>query len=204
MALRLLLGAAEAGFTQSALYYLSTLYPKFVLGWRMGLFAGMYSVAGAFAGLLAYALLNGSGAGALLKGWQVVFIVEGSITVFVGIVALVLLPSDLGRAWFLTEPERRHAVVRMERDVAGGEDGDGEGLASGGVALRDVVDVVRDWKKMVILVSNVMAVLVRFYSSLSYPSFSSLSIFSPFHFRWKTRREGFQMMRGWLLLQFLY
>ena len=54
IALRLLIGAAEAGFTQIGMFYLSTLYPKYDVGIRMGMFTGMYSVAGAFAGVLAY------------------------------------------------------------------------------------------------------------------------------------------------------
>jgi MFS family permease len=58
LALRLLLGATEAGFTPTEYYYMSTFYPKFSLGFRMGLFSGMYSIAGAFAGLLAYGLLH--------------------------------------------------------------------------------------------------------------------------------------------------
>ena len=58
VALRLLLGAAESGFTQTAMYYMSTMYPKYTLGSRLGLFSGMYSVAGAFTGLIAYGLLS--------------------------------------------------------------------------------------------------------------------------------------------------
>jgi MFS family permease len=41
IALRLLIGAAEAGFTQIGMYYMSTLYPKYDLALRYGLFAGM-------------------------------------------------------------------------------------------------------------------------------------------------------------------
>lgn len=74
IALRLLLGAAEAGFVpsvfislnallwgvdiedsadQSAQFYLSTWNPKYHLAFRLGLFAGMYSIASAFSGLIA-------------------------------------------------------------------------------------------------------------------------------------------------------
>lgn len=34
------------------------MYPKFSLGFRMGMFSGMYSIARAFAGLIAYGLLK--------------------------------------------------------------------------------------------------------------------------------------------------
>ena len=59
-------------------------------------FAGMYSVAGAFAGLIAYGLLKlDTGR---LHGWQVVFIVEGGFTVLLGGLSLVLLPRSLSTA----------------------------------------------------------------------------------------------------------
>jgi MFS family permease len=40
IALRLLLGLFEAGFTQLCIYYLSTLYPKYSVGLRSGIFTG--------------------------------------------------------------------------------------------------------------------------------------------------------------------
>ena len=40
IALRLLLGAFEAGFLPTCAYYLSTFYPRYNLGFRLGLFAG--------------------------------------------------------------------------------------------------------------------------------------------------------------------
>jgi MFS family permease len=159
IALRLLLGAAEAGFTQSAFYYMSLLYPKFALGFRMGLFTGMYAVAGAFAGLIAYGLLKVQTAS--IHGWQVVFLVEGGVTVLVGVVAFVVLPGDVGKAWFLRAREREHAVGRMERDLAGMQEEESElGARENAVKVRDLVDVVKDWKKMLIIVSNITAVLV--------------------------------------------
>jgi hypothetical protein len=67
LALRILLGVAESGFTQTSFYYLSSLYPKQYLGLRMGFFAGMYAMANAFAGLIATGVLNiKSGS---LKNW---------------------------------------------------------------------------------------------------------------------------------------
>jgi len=41
IALRLLLGAAEAGFVPTTFYYLSTVYPKYSLGTRLGLFSSV-------------------------------------------------------------------------------------------------------------------------------------------------------------------
>ncbi|KAK4141786.1 uncharacterized protein C8A04DRAFT_30631 [Dichotomopilus funicola] len=152
IALRLLLGAAESGFTQTAFYYMSLVYPKFSLGLRMGLFTGMYSVAGAFAGLVAYGLLKVENE--RLKGWQVVFLVEGGVTVVVALVGFAVLPRGVGTAWFLSTEEREHAVGRMERDEGGEREEDGNG-----VTWRDLGDVVRDWRKMLVIVFNITAVL---------------------------------------------
>jgi MFS family permease len=44
LGLRLLLGAFEAGFVPTVFYYLGTLYPHYMLGFRLGLFAGMVSL----------------------------------------------------------------------------------------------------------------------------------------------------------------
>jgi MFS family permease len=166
IALRLLLGVTESGFTQLAFYYMSLMYPKFSLGLRMGLFSGMYSVAGAFAGLIAYGLLHLDSKH--LHGWQTVFLFEGALTVLVALIAWALLPSDVGSAWFLNSTERAHAVRRMERDLAdaqevGGYDEEGNpvtGPDHNKVVTRDILDVVTDWKKMLTIVCNILAVLV--------------------------------------------
>jgi MFS family permease len=159
VALRLLLGAAEAGFTQTSFYYMSLMYPKFSLGLRMGLFSGMYSVAGAFAGLIAYGLMRVQSD--RLHGWQMVFLVEGGFTIFIGIVGFFVLPSDISTAWFLNEKERLHAVARMGRDLAGGQEVEVEGQSRWTELKKDLWDVVRDWKKILSIVCNIFAVVVR-------------------------------------------
>lgn len=154
LAVRLLLGVGEAGFTPTAYYYMSLFYPKFSLGFRMGLFSGMYSVAGAFAGLLAYGLLHLDSE--ILHGWQTVFLFEGALTVFVAIIGLLVLPTSPGTAWFLTAEERAHAAKRMADDDAhAGETSENETS----ITLRDVKDVLKDWKKLLIVVFNILSVL---------------------------------------------
>lgn len=155
LALRVLIGAAEAGFTQIGMYYLSTLYPKYQVGLRIGLFTGMYSVAGALAGLLAYGLLNINSGN--IHGWQVVFLFEGAVTVTLGLITILALPKSLENAWFLNREERDHAVRRMGLDLAGTqEEAD---ITSTTIARRDFVDVAKDWKKLLIVVCNITTVL---------------------------------------------
>ena len=186
-ALRLLLGIAEAGFTPTAFYYMSTFYPKFSLGFRMGLFSGMFSIAGAFAGLLAYGILHLETS--MLQGWQMLFLLEGVLTVLVAILALTLLPADVTHVWFLTKKERAHAVYRMERDLQMFADTDTQQFgsredtvvhgvespltgANHSALWRDVQDVLKDWRKLLIIVCNILSVLVRLYTVPFLPSIS--------------------------------
>lgn len=97
IALRLLLGAAEAGFVPTSFYYLSTVYPKYHLGFRLGLFSGMYSIAGAFAGLIAYGVFHIDSS--VLKGWQILFVLEGTLSLLMAIITVLVLPAKLGTAW---------------------------------------------------------------------------------------------------------
>ncbi|KAL5362006.1 major facilitator superfamily domain-containing protein [Aspergillus floccosus] len=156
LALRLLLGMGESGFTPICFYYMSLFYPKFSLGFRMGLFSGMYSVAGAFAGLLAYGLLHLESS--VLKGWQTVFLFEGGLTVLLALVALWVLPTSPATAWFLNPQEREHAHRRMQRDAATGNDGaiDDDDQT---ISWTDIKDVLKDWKKLCIVMCNILSVL---------------------------------------------
>ncbi|CAI6334217.1 unnamed protein product [Periconia digitata] len=155
IALRLLIGAAEAGFTQVGNYYMSTLYPRSQLAWRVGIFSGMYSIAGAFAGLIAYGLLKINTPS--IHGWQAVFLLEGGFTVLLGILSFFVLPRRLATAWFLNDEERKHAVYRMEVDLAGTqEEAD---VHSTRVTKRDFIDVMTDWKKLLTVVCNITTVL---------------------------------------------
>jgi len=50
--MRLLIGAFEAGFYPTALFYLSSFYTRFDLAVRIALFYGQYAIAGAFSGAI--------------------------------------------------------------------------------------------------------------------------------------------------------
>jgi MFS family permease len=160
IALRLLLGAAEAGFVPTTFYYLSTIYPSYSLGFRLGLFSGMYSIAGAFAGLIAYGVFQIKSD--MYKGWQILFLLEGGLTLFMAAVSMAALPRRVETAWFLTPAERLHAVHRMEVDMADDLDIDAEGRVvkeNKMVTKRDVLDALKDWKKLFTVVFNIFATL---------------------------------------------
>lgn len=71
--MRVLLGIAEAGLFPGVVYYLTLWYPRHHLQYRIGLFFGAASLAGAFSGLLAYGISFMAGTAGLL-GWSWIFV----------------------------------------------------------------------------------------------------------------------------------
>ncbi|KAF2473731.1 MFS general substrate transporter [Lindgomyces ingoldianus] len=154
--LRLLLGAFEAGFVPTSFYYMSTIYPKYSLGFRLGLFAGMYSIAGAFAGLIAYGIFQIRSS--TLQNWQLLFLIEGGLSLSMAVVTVLVLPAKLESAWFFKPAEAAHAVARMELDVRGASSEDARGKTAQ-ITKRDIFDSIKDWKKLITVVFNVLATL---------------------------------------------
>lgn len=68
----------------------STWYTRYELGRRYGLFYVIGSVTSAFGGILAFGLIQLEGKGGL-RGWRWIFIVEGLITIVLGIAGYWLL-----------------------------------------------------------------------------------------------------------------
>lgn len=77
--LRVILGGLEAGFYPGCVYLLSTWYPRFELQKRNAVFYLIGSMASAFAGILAYGLMQLNGH-AGLSGWRWIFIVRLSLS----------------------------------------------------------------------------------------------------------------------------
>ncbi|KAH7928130.1 MFS general substrate transporter [Leucogyrophana mollusca] len=112
---RVCLGIAEAGLFPGIAYYLTFWYPRNMLQFHIALFSGAASLAGAFSGLLAYAIsyLNGKGG---LEGWAWIFLIEGLATVAVGILAHFVLADFPQTAKFLTAEERAFVVAKNKYD----------------------------------------------------------------------------------------
>lgn len=73
--LRVILGVLEAGFYPGCVYLLSTWYPRYELQKRNAVFYLIGSMASAFAGILAYGLMQLNGY-QHLSGWRWIFIVS--------------------------------------------------------------------------------------------------------------------------------
>lgn len=112
MACRVMLGVAEAGFFPGILFYLCFWYPPHIRATRMAFFSASITLAGAFGGLIATGVGFMSGLGGLF-GWQWLFLLEGLVTIIVGVAVWFFLPDYPETAKFFTEEERAWAVERM-------------------------------------------------------------------------------------------
>jgi MFS family permease len=188
IAIRLMMGAFEAGFYPTAVGYLSCFYRRYDLAVHIALFYGQYAIAGAFSGSIgtfathgdrrhkadgsdqAYSVfhLNGS----RLYNWQYLFILEGALTVVMALVAWIWLPDGPGDAWFLTKEGRILATSRITKDNVDYtmHDHASNGIETDRLTRRDVQETVKDWKMVYILVFNICASVAN----------QTFSVFLPF------------------------
>lgn len=122
VACRFLLGLVEAPFFAGVLFYLSKWYTKKELSLRMSIFYSGSLLSGAFGNLIAAGILNGLAGQRGLSSWQWLYIIEGAITVFIGLVIMAIMP-DFPDTWRMLSPEmkavanRRLAIDAAEADL---------------------------------------------------------------------------------------
>ncbi|TKY84545.1 hypothetical protein EX895_006447 [Sporisorium graminicola] len=118
---RLLLGVAEAGMLPSIAYYLSRWYKKDELVFRLGLYLVTAPSAGAFGGLLASGILKIPHMGSV-RSWEMIFLIEGLITMVVAIVGYFTLTDSIHTARWLTEEEKVFLQARLKSELVGQKD----------------------------------------------------------------------------------
>ncbi|WP_297511841.1 MFS transporter [uncultured Caulobacter sp.] len=102
--LRMLIGAAEAGFFPTAIYFVSTWYPPERRGRAISAFYLAFPVGNLVMGALAALLMQLDGL-AGLRGWQWMFILEGLPSVALGLALVALLPDSPAKARWLSRDE---------------------------------------------------------------------------------------------------
>ena len=115
-ALRLALGAAEAGFVPGIVYYLSQWFPAERRARAMAGFLVAGPVSGAIGSPLSAWLLGLNGWHGL-AGWQWVFLLEGLPSVVIGVAVLALLTDAPSKARWLSPPQREWLEARLEQDA---------------------------------------------------------------------------------------
>lgn len=137
-----MLGVAEAGFFPAATFLISEWYCRYEVQTRMATFYTAASLAGAFSGLLAFAIQKMNGLCGI-EGWRWIFILEGAATVAMGLLVPFLLPDSPERANWLTPEEKQFLRHRLEQD---------SGTKAGKVETLDhfkfkyLVAAFSDWK----------------------------------------------------------
>jgi ACS family tartrate transporter-like MFS transporter len=113
IALRFLLGAAEAGFFPGVILYLTFWLPPSVRSSVMALFITANPLSGIFGSPISAQILRLDSALGL-KGWQWLFIIEGAPAIFVGVLVYFLLPNGPDDARWLTAEQKR----KLQRDLS--------------------------------------------------------------------------------------
>ncbi|CCG84471.1 protein of unknown function [Taphrina deformans PYCC 5710] len=120
--IRFFLGFAEAPFFSGALLILSAWYTRREMAPRIAIMYSGNTLANAFGGLLAAGILKNLEGAHGIRGWRWLFIIEGTCTVGLALVAFFLLPNFPADTKWLSEQERRFCSWRMTVDANGEED----------------------------------------------------------------------------------
>lgn len=105
--------------------------------YRISLFFSAASLAGAFGGILAWAIAHMKGIRGL-GGWRWIFILEGILTCVVAVLAYFFLVDNLETAKFLTPAEREHALARLKADC--------DSAANEAFSWANVMNALMDYK----------------------------------------------------------
>ncbi len=114
--LRFFLGVFEAGVLPGIIYVSSMYYKRHEFQKRMNLLFLAASLMAAFGGLLAYAIAHiGTRNG--YSAWRWIFIIEGSATVGLGLVGLLVIADWPEQNRWLTAEDKALLRRRMDEDV---------------------------------------------------------------------------------------
>lgn len=113
--MRLLLGAAEAGFFPGVILYLTYWFPAEHRGRIIGLFTAAIPVS-SFLGSPISAALLGTDGWLGLRGWQWMFILEGIPAVLLGLACLAVLSDRPADATWLGDEDRRWLIAQLQAE----------------------------------------------------------------------------------------
>jgi hypothetical protein len=143
-----LIGCLEAGFIPGALFYLSTWYKQSEYAVRNTAFYLGNIGAQALAGVIASGLLSLAGNGGL-AGWQWLFMIEGVMTIGLGVVWLFFLPETPTKCWPLLFPKwkmfnQREIHILATRVII--DDAQKSAGARVHINFKDVLHVFGNWR----------------------------------------------------------
>ncbi|MCZ4551478.1 MFS transporter [Gordonia rubripertincta] len=113
---RVILGFAEAGLAAGILLFLTFWFPKKQRAWAMSAFFLCIPLSSIVGAPIAAALLQWGEALLGIAGWRSLFVVEGVLTVLIGVMIFFLLPDRPAKAKWLTMEEKSYVS-----DILGAE-----------------------------------------------------------------------------------
>ncbi|BGP53480.1 hypothetical protein JCM8202v2_001039 [Rhodotorula sphaerocarpa] len=172
--IRLLLGVAECPFFAGALLMLSSWYTKRELGKRITLLYCGSLVSNAFGPLIAAGILGTMEGKAGVRAWQWLFYIEGSLTMFMAIVAMLVLPDFPHNSRHFSKTELELAQLRMTED-AGTAD---ETTVSSWTAFKLAMCDIKLWTmSLLLLIMNQF--FPQLTKTLGYDNTTSLLLCAP-------------------------
>lgn len=103
-----------------ATFLLTLWYTRYEYQRRFSIFYASASMAGAFSGLLAFAIEKMKGVGGR-SGWQWIFILEGLVPVAISFVLWAVLPDSPETCRFLDKREREFIINRIAIETGSGK-----------------------------------------------------------------------------------
>ncbi|EEP76377.1 predicted protein [Uncinocarpus reesii 1704] len=157
---RVFLGALEAGIMPGISFTLSQFYRRHELATRVGFYASVSPLSGAFGGLLATGLSRIPKWG-MIETWRNIFFFEGILSIILGAVSYIMLPKSPATASILTPEERTYATWRIAEET------------------KSHVPEKTSMKHFKMAVCNVNVNIMAFACSCTFLTMTSLSIFLP-------------------------
>ncbi|KDR75749.1 hypothetical protein GALMADRAFT_226395 [Galerina marginata CBS 339.88] len=112
---RIWLGVFEAGFFPSLVFIITTWYKRHEVQKRLAVFYLVSILLGGFSSLLAFGIAHLSGKGGRL-GWAWIFIIEGILTIVLGLLTWLFVPDFPDKSNFISEEQRKMILDRVEAD----------------------------------------------------------------------------------------
>ncbi|KAI0146997.1 major facilitator superfamily transporter allantoate [Xylariaceae sp. FL1272] len=120
LAVRFFLGVAEAAVSPGFALFTSQWYTQREQGLRVNIWFSFNGWGQIVGGAIAYGISVGTAAHPVaIKGWQLIFLVLGLFTAFMGTLFLYFMPDSQLNARFLTEHEKVMAVERIRQNQQG-------------------------------------------------------------------------------------
>jgi MFS family permease len=116
--LRLLLGLAEAGFFPGIILYLTYWFPSRRRGRAVALFMLAIALTGVIGGPLSGWILQACNGVAGLRGWQMLFLLEGIPSILLGLLIPFLLANGVRSARWLNDEERQLLEENLKAEEA--------------------------------------------------------------------------------------